>query len=211
MAPPPYAMPHTGPGYPGVRGATDPTDMTLPLYSATFKVATRRFLKGYAQFRGRASQSEFWWAYLFMCLVTSVPILVGAVFYSAAIIMGVFEADKDVPAGAITMIIIAVVFYGVGFLASLGLLVPQLAVGWRRLQDANMNGALVLISLVVGFWFLVIGFLPTKPEGQRFDPGAPQLYWPAPGYPPPPPGYGPPPGPPPSYGPPPGYGPPPQA
>ncbi|SKV78147.1 Predicted membrane protein [Mycobacteroides abscessus subsp. massiliense] len=45
-------------------GATDPRDLTLPLYGATFGQAITRFFRSYARFSGRASRSEYWWVML---------------------------------------------------------------------------------------------------------------------------------------------------
>lgn len=59
-------------------GATDPGDLTLPLYGATFGQAVSRFYGSYARFSGRASRSEFWWVMLalkvvaFLCGASSV-------------------------------------------------------------------------------------------------------------------------------------------
>ncbi|WP_375342260.1 DUF805 domain-containing protein [Curtobacterium sp. MCSS17_008] len=46
---------------------------------------------------------------------------------------------------------------------------PTLALGWRRLHDANLPGALYLIALVVGIVGIVFGLLPSNPEGARYD------------------------------------------
>ncbi|QCH24418.1 hypothetical protein DSM43276_02681 [Mycobacteroides salmoniphilum] len=40
-------------------GATDPRDLTLPLYGATFSQAITRFFRSYFRFSGRASRSEY--------------------------------------------------------------------------------------------------------------------------------------------------------
>lgn len=46
-----------------------------PLYGATFGEAIGRFWSKYASFDGRASQSEYWWAFLFFVLLSWVPLL----------------------------------------------------------------------------------------------------------------------------------------
>ena len=65
-------------------------------------------------------------------------------------------------------------------------LLPGLALGWRRLQDANVPGGWTFVTLalqvlsyipIVGSlisfgglaWWIVLGTMSTKPEGQRFD------------------------------------------
>ena len=53
----------------------------------------------------------------------------------------------------------------------LAVLLPQLAIAWRRLHDANFSGLLYLISLtgIGGIVVFVLMMMPSKPEGQRFD------------------------------------------
>ena len=53
----------------GPRAATDPHDLTLPLYGAPFGPALSRFFRSYVRFSGRASRSEFWWPVLAWNLV----------------------------------------------------------------------------------------------------------------------------------------------
>ncbi|MCL2092099.1 MAG: DUF805 domain-containing protein [Micrococcales bacterium] len=155
----PYGVPHTG--YPGVRGATDPDDLMLPLYSATALVSLRRMLRGAFQFKGRASQSEFWWGYLWWFLACMALSLVFTIIVAVA-------ASSTDDAAAIGV----GVAYLVSILVVCALSVPALSLGWRRLQDANLHGALVFLALIpiASVWLFVIGFLPTSPAGQRFDP-----------------------------------------
>jgi len=158
-----------------VRGAADPDDLTLPLYSATALVSLRRLVRGSFRFKGRASQSEFWWGYLWWLLAYLVVI---GVFIVVVVAAAVSATDNDA-AG----IGVAVVYLVLGSLSYV-LLVPLFALGWRRLQDANLHGALVLLSLAASIWLIVIGFLPTSPEGQRFDQTSPGPPAPFPGQPP---------------------------
>lgn len=185
-----YGMP--GPGYPGVRGTADPDDMTLPLYSASFGAAVTRFFKGYVRFRGRASQSEYWWAQLFQVIVG----IVGAVVVLSVTmpeIMSLPSSEAERLSGdqiamlewmfrtpSVRTVFVVVSVFG------LALLLPLIALGWRRLQDANVPGGWALSALVLqalGYvpvlgalasvgglaWWVVVGTLSTKPEGQRFD------------------------------------------
>ena len=51
-------------------------------------------------------------------------------------------------------------------------LVPGLALTWRRLHDTNRSGALYflgLIPIVVPIILLVFVLIPQNPEGARFD------------------------------------------
>lgn len=165
-------------------GASDPDDMSRPLYGASFAQAIRRFFKGYAKFDGRASRSEFWFAFLFQFLVTLIPgifLMIGlfGVFFSAASSYDPYGYSNAAPAaGSVAMLVIGGILYGV---IGLALLVPSIAIGWRRLHDANFPGPLWLIN-IAGFipfinyigWianiaYLVLTIMPSKPEGRRFD------------------------------------------
>lgn len=181
-----------GPGCPGIRGTTDPDDMTLPFYGASFGVAVKRFFTGYVRFRGRASRSEYWWVQLFMLLISiAVSVVLVAVMVSEMSALSRSEMDRLAGSKAATMTwvfdtpSVAVVFV-VASVFGLAMLLPILALGWRRLQDANVSGGWTFVTLVLQLvsyvpvvgslvsmgalaWWIVVGTLSTKPEGQRFD------------------------------------------
>ena len=69
---PAYAGGIPGPGEP-FDGASGPDELRRPLYGASFGQAVKRFFKNYANFKGRASRSEYWWAMLFLFLLQIVP------------------------------------------------------------------------------------------------------------------------------------------
>ncbi|OMB86406.1 DUF805 domain-containing protein [Mycolicibacterium conceptionense] len=133
-------------------GATDPSDLTLPLYAATFGQAVSRFVRSYARFSGRASRSEYWWVVM---AFAAVAIL------SAALAAAVGDDSALGP----TFRVIAVVFV-------LACVVPSSALLARRLQDADRSRWLALLIMVpyIGFVFLiVVGVLPSKPHREQFD------------------------------------------
>jgi uncharacterized membrane protein YhaH (DUF805 family) len=135
-------------------GATDPGDLTLPLYGATFGQAVSRFYGSYARFSGRASRSEFWWV---MLALTVVAVLCGA-------LVGAAEA-----AGALELELIAMVIM---VLFLLGCAIPGWALLVRRLHDANLSGWMSLLAVLpyVGLVIqIVFGLLPSKQLGERFD------------------------------------------
>lgn len=183
----PYGQPQYGqPQYiaPPPRGASSPDDLTLPLYGATFRQATKRFFKQYANFSGRASLSEYWWSTLFTTLLILVPTLVVTV---GAVLVGVtvatystqeqslsgegydFAEPGPMDFGLRVLLIVGVVLLLVVWFA---LLVPSLSITWRRLHDAGFPGPyyfLTLVPSVGSVIILVLMLLPSKPEGQRFD------------------------------------------
>ncbi|MCV7068674.1 DUF805 domain-containing protein [Mycolicibacterium farcinogenes] len=129
-------------------GATDPRDLTLPLYGATFGQAVSRYLRSYARFSGRASRSEYWWA----VLAYTLALLLGGVFIAAV--------GDNGPLGGLALVLVGVVV--------LGSAIPGWAVLVRRLHDANLSGWMSLLTFFpyVG---LVFGVLPSRPLGKRFD------------------------------------------
>jgi uncharacterized membrane protein YhaH (DUF805 family) len=104
----------------------------------TFGESIATCFRKYANFKGRAGRSEFWWFILFTFLAQG-----------AASIL----SDK----------LAAVV--------SLAVLVPTLAVGWRRAHDINKSGWWQLVGLIpiIG-WLLVIYWFaqPGEPGDNRF-------------------------------------------
>lgn len=129
-------------------GATDPRDLTLPLYGATFGQALVRFFRSYARFSGRASRSEYWWVQL--------------AFLLALLLCGVFiaVAGDNGTLGGLALIAVGIVV--------LGTVIPGWALLVRRLHDANLSGWMCLLTLLpyVG---LIFGLLPSKALGKRFD------------------------------------------
>ena len=82
----------------------------------------------YAVFRGRASRKEYWYFLLFYFLIALV----------LAFVDGLFGAFSDMA--------------GLGLLSglfTLGMLLPSLAVGARRLHDTGRSG-----------WWLLVYFVP---------------------------------------------------
>lgn len=178
-APPPAAYPaYQSPLGAEPFGASDPNDLSLPLYGATFAQAISRFFRKYATFSGRASRSEFWWVQLFLFLAALIPIvlvtiggIIGAVWAAEnpKIQYGIETAPGIVNAPGAGLLIV-----GGGallFLFWLAVLVPNLAISWRRLHDANLPGPLWFLSFtyIGGIVVLVLTILPPKAEGQRFD------------------------------------------
>lgn len=102
----------------------------------------------YADFHGRSRRSEFWWFVLFYCLLMVViSFVVGSISETL---------------GSTLM-----------FLLWLGLLVPYLAVGVRRLHDTDRTGWWILIGFIpiIGAIVLIFFFVQRGTEGiNRFGP-----------------------------------------
>ena len=120
--------------------------------SISFGDAIRICINKFVDFSGRASRAEFWYWYLFSFLVLIIP----------GWIMGATS-------GAIHTIF-AIIYW---ILAAI-LILPSLAVAWRRLHDTGRAGGWWFISFIplIGQIILIIWWAtPGQPESNRF--GAP--------------------------------------
>jgi uncharacterized membrane protein YhaH (DUF805 family) len=140
-----------------------------PYYGAPIGVAIARFWKKYATFSGRASRSEYWWwALVNFGVALVLEIALASFGASAALASGSGAAVVPGP-GYFVVIALA-------WVVSLGLLVPSLALVWRRLHDTNRSGGYYFMGLIpfVGPIILIVFFASASdPGGARFD--QPQL------------------------------------
>ena len=119
------------------------------------KTAVNTVLSKYATFTGRASRSEFWWWILAVFLTLIVFGIVDAILFGTGP-----EAGQPISA-----------------LVSLGLLLPNIAVGARRMHDIGKSGWWLLIGLipVIGFFVLLYFYVqPSEPETNQY--GAPEPF-----------------------------------
>ena len=166
---PPVAPPPPPPGYGGSvsAGVAGEPPLGQPWYGAPFIGAWKRYWKKYATFSGRASRSEFWWAYLGNVIIYAVlgllADLVGLPGSSTTSDSTGFHFHAG--PGAIPFIILIWVF-------GLAVIVPSLAITWRRLHDTGRSGGWFFMYFIpiVGWIFLLVYVLSApKPEGARFD------------------------------------------
>ena len=113
--------------------------------------AYKSFFKGYVDFTGRSTRSEYWWIWL-----TNMILLVP--FYSAY-----FKAlaNPRNEAALVALGGIAIIYMIFG----LALILPMLALTVRRLRDAGFHWALIFIIFIpmVGpLALLVLLAMPTK-------------------------------------------------
>lgn len=141
---------------------TERVPLDKPLYGATFGQAISRFFKKYATFAGRASRSEYWWWMLANVIISSV---LSAVSYG----LGAAGVGASETPGVGTVSIVGIVLASAWALA---VLIPGLALTWRRLHDTNRSGGfffLALIPFVGSIIVLILTLLPSDPAGARFD------------------------------------------
>ncbi|WP_290087674.1 DUF805 domain-containing protein [Paramuribaculum intestinale] len=111
-----------------------------------FVDAVKRVINKYAEFKGRASRAEFWW-WMLGCAVVSVVLSILAAITGFKL------------------------FQMISGLFSLAVLVPTLAVSWRRLHDTGRAGGWWFINFIpaVGLIiFIVFCAAPSEPQPNRF-------------------------------------------
>ena len=113
--------------------------------------AYKNFFKGYVDFTGRSTRSEYWWIWL-----TNMILLVP--FYSAYFKV---LANPRNEAALVALGGIAIIYMIFG----LALILPMLALTVRRLRDAGFHWALIFvifIPMVGPLALLVLLAMPTK-------------------------------------------------
>ncbi len=107
----------------------------------TFVDSIKTCLNKYVDFSGRATRSEYWWFYLAYLLA-----YVGVAALAALTGSSIF--------GILAMVL------------SLGLLLPQIAAGVRRMHDSDKSGWFLLVP----FYNLYLAVIPGTPGDNRFGP-----------------------------------------
>lgn len=120
------------------------SQQTAPVRAIGFGEAIRNFFTQYATFSGRATRSEYWWIVLFNAIVNA----------AISMVIGLIQPD-----------LVAIV----SGLYSLAILIPTLALIWRRLHDIGKRGTWYLMILIplVGWIFVIVYFCTASgPDNQ---------------------------------------------
>jgi len=114
----------------------------------SFGEAISLFFKRYVDFQGRSRRSEYWWVQLFNMIVGVVTL---APLYGSLIPAIINETEPEI--GMVSMLLA-----GIGFLYSLAVIIPGIALFIRRLHDINQSGW-ILLALIVASIIPLIGLL----------------------------------------------------
>ena len=140
-----------------------------PWYGISFGKAFSRFFKKYATFSGRASRSEYWWWYLWSTIIGTVASIITSILTAATGTTTTTTSSTYVGFSTMsTNPLAGTAFWIVG----LALVIPTLALIVRRLHDANISGLfalLLLIPFLGAVAVFIMMFLPSNPQGARFD------------------------------------------
>ena len=124
--------------------------------------AYKKFWKGYVDFKGRSTRSDYWLNILAQCLVY----LLFSFLLILIMILGGDSSTYTSDPYSFQMILVYIVVLGIGVYA-LASLVPSIAIIVRRLRDAGYHWALIFLSLIpylCGFIIFILTLQPTKVE-----------------------------------------------
>ena len=124
--------------------------------------AYKKFWKGYVDFTGRSTRSDYWLNVLAQCLVS----LLFGFLLILIMILGGDPATYTSNAYSFQMILIYIVLSAFG-IYMLALLIPSIAIIVRRLRDAGYHWSLIFLSLIPylgGFIIFILTLQPTKVE-----------------------------------------------
>ena len=112
--------------------------------------AYKNFFKGYVDFAGRSTRSDFWWVWL----MNSILFLPLYIFWFQIALNDAEETDP----------ILGVAIISVYMILAIVLFTPSLAVKVRRLRDAGLHWAFIFLHFVPmgGLALLVLLATPTK-------------------------------------------------
>lgn len=153
-------------------GAVDPASIPPGVAPADvgFGEAVKRYFKRFVQFRGAASRSEYWYAYLFYVLVAMVPGILYMIGLATMVGSSSYEYNpytqqytQSEPSGtSMALVLFASALLGLWGLVNI---VPMLAIAVRRLHDAGKPGIYILVNLIPfigGIWCLILLISPTN-------------------------------------------------
>ena len=116
--------------------------------------AYKKFWKGYVDFTGRSTPSDYWFAF-------SAHVLI---FFAYLLLDGVFERILSAT-GSMDVFTISVILLLIFFAFGIAAVLPGIALTVRRLRDAGYNWPYIFIPLIpfVGiFIFIFLLCQPTK-------------------------------------------------
>lgn len=118
--------------------------------------AYKKFWKGYVDFTGRSTPSDYWFAY-------SAHVLI---FFAYYLLDAVFERMVSAT-GSMDVFTISVILLLIFFAYGIATVLPGLALTVRRLRDAGSNWLYIFIPLIPFVGIFILVFLlcqPTKVE-----------------------------------------------
>ena len=114
--------------------------------------AYKKFWKGYVDFSGRSTRSDYWFAYLAHVLI----------FFAYYLLDAVFERMVSAT-GSMDVFTISVILLLIFFAYGIATVLPGLAITVRRLRDAGYNWPYIIIPLIPFVGIFILIFLLCQP------------------------------------------------
>ena len=118
--------------------------------------AYKKFWKGYVDFKGRSTRSDYWFAVLANILV------IWAIGILAGIFIGANDGSVEGPLGTIVILLMLAMF-----VYCLAVILPFISIQVRRLRDAGYHWAFIFLRFALGIGGIILLVLycqPTKVE-----------------------------------------------
>ncbi|WP_368386509.1 DUF805 domain-containing protein [Streptococcus salivarius] len=112
--------------------------------------AYKKFWKGYDDFRGRSTPSDYWFAY-------SAHVLI---FFASSLLLAVFQG---MAVDETSLLRNEVIFLFIFFVYGVAAILPGIAITVRRLRDAGCNWLYIFIPLVPFVGIFILIFLLCQP------------------------------------------------
>lgn len=112
--------------------------------------AYKKFWKGYDDFRGRSTSSDYWFAY-------SAHVLI---FFASYLLLAVFQR---MAVDELSLLTNEVIFLLIFFAYGVATVLPGLAITVRRLRDAGYNWPYIFIPLIPFVGIFILIFLLCQP------------------------------------------------
>lgn len=129
----------------------------------SFSDAIRTCLAKYVTFSGRAPRPEYWFFFLFICLLSAIAGMIDWQFFTAVV-------TSQTETGTLVMTRSSQPAQTV---VSLAVFLPHLAVAWRRMHDSGRSGWYALLPMIlIGASLAVLTFgigLADQFSGGRMD------------------------------------------
>ncbi len=119
--------------------------------------AYKKYWRGYVDFEGRSSHSDYWFAYL-------VNVLITWCLYIVAAIVGIIASSISSSALAIISLILGLIMW----VYVIGAFLPGLAVTVRRLHDAGYTWPYIFTIFVPFVGWIILLVLLCKPTKMEF-------------------------------------------
>ncbi|WP_062382778.1 DUF805 domain-containing protein [Demequina iriomotensis] len=113
-------------------------------------------LRRYAEFSGRSRRAEYW-GFVFTNMLI-------AIVFSILLAVTGYDYSSNEPSGFAVVILVVFALYG------LAVLIPSLALQWRRYQDIGWAGAVSIVGWFLPLLTFIVALIPGNPGPNQYGP-----------------------------------------